>query len=122
MCAQLETGILERAGAPPEFVSEFSRHFRSQVDVWAEAWGYATAELTEPERGFANTADLVTHCLKIHCREICFRLLVDERLADGQGGFEQSPEDMEAVRTLLRALERARRLAAAACAEHGVEA
>ena len=65
-----------------------------------------------------NSADLVTHCLRLHAREVLYLLLVEERVA----GVEQGEEDRAQVAEVLRLLEHARRRAAAICAEYGVGA
>jgi len=116
MCDLLKENVLFHGDAAPDVKTAFARHFDGQVEAWARDWGYADARLAPPDRGMANSADLVTHCLRLHARDILYLLLVEERVA----GVEQGEEDRAQVAEVLRLLEHARRRAAAVCAEHGV--
>jgi len=116
LCDLVRENVLFHGEASEDVQASFSRHFDGQVRAWARDWGYTDARLAAPDKGFANSADLVTHCLKLHAREILYLLLVEERAE----GVEQGEDDREQVEEVLRLLEHARRRAAAACAEYGV--
>lgn len=129
MCGTLRTGLLmeaEAAGVPGEIAEEFFRHFDGRVSEFVERFGYKTAKLVPPDKGFASTRDLVLHCLRIHAREILYQLLThDSDDGDGDGGGEhgaihQSADDREQVKQVLLDLERAEDLARRACARFGV--
>ncbi len=121
-CAAVKRTILEESEhgrVPGEVASEFFRHFDLQVTNWVERWGYQDARLVGPDKGFASTADLVTHCLKLHAREILYQLLCEGEDEDDLF-FDQTPKDRQQIRDLMGTLERARDLAVRTCAEHGV--
>jgi hypothetical protein len=119
MCELVCENVLDQGRAPADVASEFSRHFRSQAGGWSERWGYTTAALAPPERASGGSAELVTHCLKVHAREILFQLLVEEQGAEA-GGWEQPEEDRRAICEIRAMLDEARLLGNAACREYGV--
>lgn len=116
MCDLVKENVLFHGEAASDVQRAFARHFDGQVRTWAADWGYTDAELAAPDRGLVNSADLVTHCLRLHARDILYLLLVEERVA----GVEQGDEDRAQVEEVLRLLEHARRRAAALCSEYGV--
>lgn len=128
MCGTLRTGLLveaEAAGVPGEIAEEFFRHFDGRISEYVERFGYRTAKLVPPDKGFASTRDLVLHCLKIHAREILYQLLAHDSDDGGEGGGEnsaihQSADDREQIKQVLLDLERAEDLARRACARFGV--
>lgn len=127
MCGALRTALLEEAetsGVPGEVAEEFFRHFDGRVTELVERLGYRTAKLAPPDKGFASTRDLVSHCLRIHAREILYQLLVEdddggEDGAEGGGAIRQSADDRAEVRRVMLDLERAADLARRACARFG---
>ena len=122
LCSLVKDSIADRSGATGEIAGEFNRHFDSRATEWRDRWGYETAKLTPPDKGFANTGDLVTHCLKLHGREILYQLLVVEAMSDEAQGLEQTEEDQQQIANLMGMLEEARLMGQGACTEHGVEA
>lgn len=126
MCDRLRGRILEAAeqsGVPGEVAAEFFRHFDGRVRIWVARFGYGEARLLSPDKGFASTGDLIVHCLKLHCREILYQLLVEEDDGEEQAAaIHQSAKDREAIREVMVELEQARDLGRRACANHGVNA
>lgn len=123
MCARLKSALTEqceRNQVPGDVAGEFFRHFDTQVTDWVERWGYQTAKLVSPEKGFASSRDLIAHCLKLHCREILYQLLMEEGDDENGHGFQQTPEDQKQIQELMASLDRAKDLAHRACAEQGV--
>ena len=121
MCAAVHDAIVEESGAPPELAREFTRYYAAQTQLWAEHWGYTAARMTQPDKSFAHTADLLAHCLKLHGREILYQLLIADHTESDGAAFAQTPDDKQQIAELMRMLEEAHRRAAASCAEHGVK-
>ncbi|MAG56380.1 MAG: hypothetical protein CMJ83_08830 [Planctomycetes bacterium] len=119
LCDLLKNKILEHGEAPGEVFAEFARHFDTQCTQWGDRWGYAAADLVPPDKGFASSAELVSHCLGLHAREILYQLLVEDRDTEG-AKLQQSEEDKEQMRNVLGMIGEGRRMAAAALEEHGV--
>jgi hypothetical protein len=120
MCEVVKRAILERGQPPREVAAEFNRHFDTQSAIWLERWGYTTAVLPPPDKGFAASNPLITHCLKLHAREIIYQLLQDDHSDAEAAVFRQSEDDRHQIVDLVRLLEDAYRSGVAACAEHGV--
>lgn len=120
MCELVKRTILERGQPSREVAAEFSRHFDTQSAIWLERWGYVTAKLPPPDRGFAASNPLITHCLKLHAREILYQLLQDDHSDGDAAVFRQSEDDRHQILDLVRMLEDAYRSGVAACAENGV--
>lgn len=121
LCALLRTRIQEHGDAPGEVVAEFHRHYDAQCAQWEQRWGYATADLVPPDKGFGGSRELVGHCLRLHAREILYQLLVENQDAEGSN-LSQSDEDKEQIQNVMGMLEEGRRMAAATFEEYGVRA
>jgi hypothetical protein len=119
LCQLLGEAISDHGRPSPEVETEFRRHFAARCKVFEQRFGYATAHLTPPDKGFASSAELLTHCLKLHAREILYQLLAEDSDAGGVGVI-QNDEDRDQIRNVLGMLEEGRRVGAAVCAEHGV--
>lgn len=120
LCGVVREEVLAHAGASPQAEAAFTTHVDSMTPVWAERFGWQDARLVPPEKGFANTADLVAHGLSIHARE-----MLHELGRGGEGGdrvFEQTPEDRQGVAEVLQMLETATAMARGLLREHGVGA
>ncbi len=117
--------IEQRAEAPAQVVQEFRRHYEARTAAWVERWGYSTAELTSPSKGYAQSKDLVTHCLKLHAREILHQLVAGDAASgngeDAAATLAQSEEDRQRVVELRGELERILKVGHDECARHGVK-
>jgi hypothetical protein len=120
MCALVEESIIGKSNMSAEASALFSQYFNTQEKLWAERWGYTTAQLRPPKKGFSNSADLVTHCLKLHCREILYQLLIEEVMNDGQGRFEQRAEEKPHICTIINKLTKAQQVGKVACEKYEV--
>ena len=118
MCALVLRRIEEQTRAAAPVLAEFRRQFANRTAAWCERFGYSSARLLSPARGYANSRELVTWCLKLHAREILWQLLDDD---DGEAAtFEQDAADRAAVVAIRDALEGALADAERACRTHGV--
>ncbi len=63
-------------GEHREVIQDYLQTHQAQ---WAVLWGYADAQLLPPRRGLSNSLDLLNHCLKLHAREIIYRLCLHLR-------------------------------------------
>ncbi|MFO0980846.1 MAG: hypothetical protein U1E76_03690 [Planctomycetota bacterium] len=122
MGEELKKRILARASVAGDVAHEFVRYFDGLLGDWTERWGYHACQLTPPGRGMASSADLVRHCLKIHCREILHQLTIEQGQAESGVRYQQGPQDQEQVKGALALLQSARRQAIAICADYGVDA
>jgi hypothetical protein len=122
MAEELKQRLLARASSASEAIShEFARYYDGLVHDWAERWGYHAARLA-PARGLANAAELLRHCLGLHCREILYQLTCEQGERDTAARYQQSAADQEQVKEAVALLESARRQIVSICADYGVEA
>jgi hypothetical protein len=69
---------------------------------------------------FAQKTDrLVRHCLKFHCREMLYQLLVGSEVTD-HASLQQSAEEKEKLASLIRALDEALDLGERLCREYAI--
>ena len=121
LCTVVRDSISEASEAPIEVQTEFARYFNAKTSEWAGQWGYAGADLPPPEKGFANSAALMTHSMKIHSREMLYQLLVEEEIEQERASFQQDEDDKAQVLEVIRMLDEALMLADEACQAHGVQ-
>ena len=80
-------------------------------------WGYVTAQLPNPLERSQKTDLLIRHCLKFHCREILYQLLIGEAIGKVKL-FEQTEEERERIADLLRSLNKAIATAGELCSQY----
>jgi hypothetical protein len=119
MCAILEQAIVSKACAREAIAREFVNFFRARTEYWGRQWGYDSARLSNPMVGPQKTDRLVRHCLKFHCREMLYQLLVGSEAAD-HTSLQQSTEEKEKLASLIRALDEAIDLSERFCREHAI--
>ncbi|MCP4700536.1 MAG: hypothetical protein GY862_27340 [Gammaproteobacteria bacterium] len=121
MCSLVKKAIIKHSRLPEAAAKEFTQYFEHQEPLWAERWGYIAARLGRPNKGFSNSGELVTHCLKLHCREIFhfFYQAPLESQADNDD-FEQSAEDRQQVCQIMENLKESRKMGIALEDRHGV--
>ncbi|MEZ5582743.1 MAG: hypothetical protein R3F37_08235 [Candidatus Competibacteraceae bacterium] len=88
-----------RLDGPP--AQAFADYLDDQLIAWAQYWGYDHAALPPPNRGLSNSLDLVSHCLKLHSREILYQLVRVAQYGASFPGAEQESTEQERVRTLM---------------------
>lgn len=118
MCSILKQTIIEQSQMPEQASAQFQQYFENQEEQWVERWGYTYAQLSPPNKG--TSGDLVTHCLKLHCREILHQLLTE--VSDEPARFEQSAEDKQRVCEIINRLNKALQYGKTACKTYGVNA
>jgi hypothetical protein len=85
-------------GTPAEV---FTDYLDDQLIAWAQYWGYDRAMLAPPNRGLSNSLELVSHCLKLHSREILYQLLQVAQYNAPFPGADQEPTESERIRELM---------------------
>jgi len=115
MCSIVKKTIIEQSQMPEQASAQFQQYFENQEEQWVERWGYTSAQLSK-----GTSRDLVTHCLKLHCREILHQLLTE--VSDEPGSFEQSAEDKQRVCDIIKRLNQAHQYGKKACEKYGVNA
>ncbi|OAD19219.1 hypothetical protein THIOM_005160 [Candidatus Thiomargarita nelsonii] len=116
MCSIVKQTIIEQSKMPEQASAQFQQYFENQEEQWVERWGYTSAQLSPPKKG--TSGDLVTHCLKLHCREILHQLLTE--VSDEPARFEQSAEDKQRVCEIINRLNKALQYGKTACKTNGV--
>jgi hypothetical protein len=119
MCAALEQAIISKAGVDEATAGGFVTYFRARTEDWGRQWGYDSARLSNPLVGAQKTDRLIRHCLKFHCREMLYQLLVGSGTAD-HASLQQSGEEKEKLASLIRALDEAIHLGERLCREHAI--
>jgi len=79
----------------------FASYLDDQLTAWAQYWGYDSAMLAPPNRGLSNSLDLVSHCLKLHSREILYQLVRVSQYDATFPGADQESAEQERVRELM---------------------
>jgi hypothetical protein len=118
-CAVLEQAIISQAAVDEAMAREFVTYFRSRTKDWGSQWGYDSARLSNPLDGAQKTDRLVRHCLKFHCREMLYQLLVGSEAAD-HASLQQSTEEKEKLARLVRDLAEAIDLAEQLLREYAI--
>ena len=88
-----------RLDGPP--AQAFANYLDDQLIAWAQYWGYDSTALAPPNRGLSNSLDLVSHCLKLHSREILYQLLLIAQYGASFPGAEQDPTEQERICALM---------------------
>jgi hypothetical protein len=88
-----------RLDGPP--AQAFANYLDDQLIAWAQYWGYDNTTLVPPNRGLSNSLDLVSHCLKLHSREILHQLVRVVQYGASFPGAEQDPTEQERIRALM---------------------
>jgi hypothetical protein len=95
---------LEQTGLDGPPAQAFANYLDDQFIAWAQYWGYANTALAPPNRGLSNSLDLVSHCLKLHSREILYQLVRVAQYGASFPGATQDPAEQERIRALMGGL------------------
>lgn len=93
--------VLEQTGLDGPPAQAFANYLDDQLIAWAQYWGYDNTALAPPNRGLSNSLDLVSHCLKLHSREILYQLARVAQYGASFPGAEQDPAEQERICALL---------------------
>jgi hypothetical protein len=121
MCGLVKETIIIQSKMSGEVLAQFEQYFDAQKQLWAKHWGYTSAQLQPPNRGFANSRDLLAHCLTLHAREIFYQLLMADQIDEGQSRFEQTTKDKQQIAKIIKRLKHAQKAGTAACVKYGVK-
>ncbi len=119
-CNALLQAIFEKTSPPQEIQTVVEQYFTSQCDHWANAWGYTSARLPNPNETNKRTRILLTHSLKTHMREILYQLAINQSMMDQMETFYQTDEDKQILADLLKRLKHAIRQGDEICRQNGI--
>jgi hypothetical protein len=92
---------LEQTGLDGPPAQAFANYLDDQLIAWAQYWGYDNTALAPPNRGLSNSLDLVSHCLKLHSREILYQLARVAQYGASFAGAAQDPTEQERICALM---------------------
>lgn len=123
-CDLVKQAIIDAGGGniPASVWGEFCRVFDRLCDQWAHAWGYHDTDFAPPPDAALGTRELLTHCLRLHVREILYQLTTRDASSDEGMPLEQDDGDRAAIADVLRSLETAKATGQKVCTTHGVDA
>ncbi|RKZ51877.1 MAG: hypothetical protein DRR16_20315 [Candidatus Parabeggiatoa sp. nov. 3] len=121
LCVFVKETIRTHSNMSGEVLAQFEQYFDAQEQLWAEHWGYTSAQLQPPNRGFANSRDLLAHCLKLHAREILYQLLMADHIGAEENRFKQTTKDKQQIVKIIKRLKQAQEVGTATCQKYGVK-
>jgi hypothetical protein len=119
LCLQVFRSLAQRARMDTTMARLVEPYLRDRMSQWRRAWGYETADLPLPSRNHPETADLLTHCLRVQAREILSQLANEDHMASAVD-VPQDEEDRARAAGVLQLLGRAEAAAARLCHEQGI--
>jgi len=120
-CVFVKETIVTQSKMSGEVAKQFVQYFNVQKQRWVEHWGYTSAQLNPPNRGYTNSVDLLTHCLTLHAREMLYQLLMADHISAEQNRFKQNSKDKQIIVQIINRLNQAQKVGTAYCMDNGVK-